>query len=215
MDFASRRADEAPLILTVPGLDNSGPTHWQSIWERELDDCERVDLGAWDKPNRNGWVNKLNFAVRDAGRPVILVAHSLGCHAVAWWAAMERPGFANPVIGALLVAPPELDVAPIDSRLTSFGPAPRMPLPFPSIVAASHDDPYIQFHRARRLAQFWGSRLADAGTAGHINAESDLGAWHFGQFLLGRLKKFSTGVADKLRVPPLAAHPAMIADLSV
>lgn len=181
VDFAD------PLILTVPGLDNSGPAHWQSLWEREREDVARVELGSWDKPHRNNWVNKLNLAIRSAGRPVVLVAHSLGCHAVAWWAAMERPAYADPVVGALLVAPPEVDLAPMDTRLEAFGPAPKAPLPFPSILVASRDDPYIQFHRARRLAQFWGSRFGDAGVAGHVNANSGLGAWHFGQFLLGKL----------------------------
>lgn len=200
-------AAQPPLILTVPGIDNSGPTHWQSVWERELDDCTRADLGAWDRPSRNLWVNKLNHAVGGAGRPVILVAHSLGCHAVAWWAAMERPRFANPVIGALLVAPPELEVASIDPRLSTFGPAPRAPLPFPSILVASRNDPYIQFHRARRLAQFWGSRLADAGAVGHINAQSDLGAWSFGQFLLRRLS--GPGRAPNGGIDPrIAPRPA-------
>lgn len=197
MDFASNperfapsianNRSTAPLILTVPGLNNSGPAHWQSAWERERGDMARVELGGWARPHRNGWVNQLNLAIRRAGRPVILVAHSLGCHAVAWWAAMERPAYGDPVVGALLVAPPEVDVAPVDERLKSFGPAPKEPLPFPSIVVASHDDPYIQFHRARRLAQFWGGRFADAGAAGHINADSNLGAWPFGQFLLRTL----------------------------
>jgi predicted alpha/beta hydrolase family esterase len=189
MTHAHQTAAQSPLILTVPGLENSGATHWQTVWERELEDCARVDLGSWDKPHRNAWVNKLNLSIRDAGRPVILVAHSLGCHAVAWWAALERPSYGNPVLGALLVAPPEVDVAPIDDRLKPFGPTHNAPLPFPSIVVASRDDPYIQFHRARRLAQFWGARFADAGAVGHINAESDLGAWHFGQFLLRKLTR--------------------------
>jgi len=193
MADAPHTTDVSPLILTVPGLENSAPSHWQSIWEREFDDIARVDLESWDRPHRNGWVNKLNLAIRDAGRPVILVAHSLGCHAVSWWAAMERPRYGDPVIGALLVAPPEIDVAPIDDRLKAFAPSPKAPLPFPSIVVASQDDPYIRFHRARRLAQFWGSRFADAGHVGHINADSDLGAWRFGQFLLRRL----TGTGDR------------------
>jgi len=180
-------ADQAPLILTVPGLDNSGPRHWQSIWERELDDCARIELGSWDRPNRNGWVNALNYNIRSAGRPVILVAHSLGCLAVAWWAAMERPLHGGPVVGALLVAPPEVDVAPVDPRLLSFAPAPIDPLPFPTIVAASRDDPYVQIGRARRLALFWGAQFADAGAAGHINAESGVGRWEFGLFLLSRI----------------------------
>lgn len=206
----SYSASESPLILTVPGLEGSGPTHWQTIWERELDNIARVELGSWEKPNRNQWVNKLNLAIRDAGQPVVLAAHSLGCLAVAWWAALEKPSFGNPVIGALLVAPPEVDVAPLDSRLEQFGPAPKGPLPFPSIVVASHDDPYIQFHRVRRLAQFWGSRVADAGAVGHINADSDLGAWTFGQFLLGKLTE-ATDHPGQARTP---ASPQRQIDLS-
>src|SRR3546814_3777941 len=90
---------ESPLVLTVPGLNNSGPGHWQTIWETTRNDCERVDLGMWGRPHRNTWVNKLNAAIRQADRPVILVAHSLGCIAVAWWAALERPPFGSPVAG--------------------------------------------------------------------------------------------------------------------
>ena len=178
-----------PLILTIPGIDNSGPNHWQSRWETDRDDCVRVELGMWDKPHRNVWVNQLNAAIRQAGRPVILVAHSLGCHAVAWWAALERPDYGDPVVGALLVAPPEIDTGPIDARLAGFAPTPLGVLPFPSIVVGSHDDPYISLARARRLAGFWGSQFADAGASGHINADSDLGEWSFGQFLLERLRR--------------------------
>ncbi|BAK65392.1 hypothetical protein SLG_07170 [Sphingobium sp. SYK-6] len=217
MAHASDRAARTPLILTVPGLGNSGPTHWQSIWERELEDCARAELGSWEKPNRNGWANQLNLAIRRAGRPVILVAHSLGCHAVAWWAALERPAYGEPVIGALLVAPPEVDVAPTDSRLKPFGPAPRGPLPFPSIVVGSHDDPYIRMHRARRLAQFWGSRFADAGAVGHINAASGLGAWPFGQFLLRTLQRAGTDAqrAEAGPVPHIPVDDAPGIDLSI
>jgi predicted alpha/beta hydrolase family esterase len=171
--FASGRE---PMILTVPGLGNSGPQHWQSHWENDRDNCERVDLGVWDRPVRTLWVNKLNLAIRQyADRPVILVAHSLGCLAVAWWAQYERPAYGTPVAGALLVAPPEVDHAPLAQALVPFAPAPNILLPFPSIVVASRDDPYMKFERARRLATFWGSGFIDAGAAGHINADSSLG----------------------------------------
>lgn len=201
MTSRSYDRDQSPLILTVPGLANSGPRHWQSIWEHELDDCARVDLGGWDKPHRNAWVTALDQAIEGAGRPVVLVAHSLGCLAVAWWAAMARPAYGDPVVGALLVAPPEVDVAPVDPRLAPFAPAPIQPLPFPSIVAASRDDPFVQLHRARRLALFWGSQFADAGSIGHINAESEIGRWEFGLFLLSRITgraRLASGEAARL-----------------
>jgi predicted alpha/beta hydrolase family esterase len=91
------------------------------------------------------------------------------------------------VIGALLVAPPEVDVHPLDPRLLPFAPAPMGQLPFPSVLVASRNDPYMKFHRARRLASFWGSSFVDAGAAGHINADSRLGKWHFGKRLLDGL----------------------------
>jgi uncharacterized protein len=176
-----------PLILLVPGLNNSGPDHWQTKWEEERDDCERIDLGMWDKPHRNTWVNKLNHAVHSASRPVILVAHSLGCHAVAWWAAFERPLAGYRVLGALMVAPPDVDRATPSSPLSGFAPTPNVALPFDSIVVASHDDHYMSYDRAKRLATLWGAQFADAGLVGHISANSGIGSWAFGKVLLDTL----------------------------
>lgn len=184
-DFANSAPE--PLVLLIPGLNNSGPDHWQTRWERSRTDCQRVELGMWDRPHRNTWVNQLNLAIRQADRPVVLVAHSLGCLAVAWWAALEQPKLDDPVVGALLVAPPDVDFFPMDERLLSFAPTPSAPLPFTSIIAASHDDPYMGIRAARRLARLWGSNFADAGKIGHINAQSGIGDWEFGQFLLEML----------------------------
>ncbi len=189
--FATFDETASPLILLVPGLGNSGPDHWQSRWEQEREDCRRVELGMWDKPHRNTWVNQLNLAIHRAAnnlrRPVILVAHSLGCLAVAWWVRYEQPSEDSPVKGALLVAPPEVDFFPADERLSQFAPTPPDPFPFPSILVASRNDPFIGSHAARRLAKTWGSQFADAGAIGHINAESEIGSWQFGKFLLDRL----------------------------
>ena len=157
--------DREPLVLTVPGLNNSGPGHWQTIWEDTRGDCQRVELGMWDQPHRNTWINQLNLAIRQADRPVILAAHSLGCLAVAWWAALERPGPDSPVLGALLVAPPEVDHRPHDQRVCTFAPTPSGRLPFPAILVGSHNDPYMGLRTARRLAQTWGCGFADAGVA--------------------------------------------------
>lgn len=175
-------------VLTVPGLNGSGPGHWQSAWEAD-GLATRVELGEWSAPNRNLWVNRLNLAIHRAGQPVVLVAHSLGCLAVAWWAHYERPKWCDPVVGALLVAPPEVDLAAADSRLYAFAPTPLGPLPFPSLLVASRDDPYADAARLQRIAQFWGSEFHDAGEAGHINADSGLGGWEEGRQLLARLTR--------------------------
>ncbi len=185
------------LVLTVPGLDNSGPDHWQSLWEQRREDCQRVDLGQWQHPHRNSWVNQLNLAIHAATGPssphpaprrrVVLAAHSLGCLAVAWWASLEGRQAANLVAGALLVAPPRVDRHPADVRLVSFAPTPQAALPFPSILVASRNDPYISMRAARRMAHQWGSSFVDAGAIGHINADSELADWPLGLSLLDRL----------------------------
>lgn len=177
-----------PLVLILPGLNNSGPGHWQTLWERDVPNSARVDLASWDDPHRNTWVNRLNLAIHKAGRPVVLVAHSLACHVVSWWAEYERPARDGPVLGALLVAPPDVEKDGVDGRLARFAPVLKSGLPFPSILAASRDDPYIRFERARRLARIWRSRFVDAGWLGHINADSGVHDWPFGQFLLRQLK---------------------------
>jgi len=189
IELDSDRLTDDPLVLIVPGLNNSNPQHWQSLWERDLPDCHRVDLGSWHDPHRNTWVNKLNLAIHQAQRPVILVAHSLGCLAVAWWAEYEQPPFGNPVVGALLVAPPDVDRPGTDPRLARFGTCPRSALPFPGFVVASQDDHYCTLRTARTLARDWETRFAFAGAVGHINADSGIGDWDFGQVLLGQLLK--------------------------
>ena len=48
-------AAQDPIILTVPGLGNSGPRHWQSLWENDRDNMERIEMEAWDAPVRTLW----------------------------------------------------------------------------------------------------------------------------------------------------------------
>lgn len=200
LELTASKLHQDPAILIVPGLNNSNAGHWQSRWEAKRDDCRRVDLGMWDNPHRNSWVNKLNLEIHRAGRPVVLVAHSLGCLAVAWWAEYEEPAFGNPVVGAILVAPPDVDRPGTDPRLARFSACPTRPLPFPAFLVASRNDQYCNFRTAIRLARDWDCRFVDAGTAGHINAESHLGDWEFGERLLRQvLQRHRLGFEDEAR----------------
>lgn len=172
--------------LIIPGLGSSGPDHWQSRWERERSECRRVELGRWDDPTPAGWIAALNRAVEEAAEGPLLVAHSLACLAVAWWAGIDGDPAAK-VAGALLVAPPDSERDGADARLQRFAPVPRQPMPFLTIVVASHDDPYASFQRTREMAAGWSARLHDAGHAGHLNAASGLGSWDEGQRLVAEL----------------------------
>lgn len=183
------RLSEQPgaSILTVPGLNGSGPGHWQTLWEQARPDTSRVELGMWSTPHRNAWITKLDRAIATARAPVILAAHSLGCLAVAWWAALSPQPYGWPVAGALLAAPADVDARDARPELSAFAPAPRLPLPFPSIVVASSDDPWCTLDRAHSLAVDWGSHFVEAGEHGHLNADSDIGWWAEGQELLERV----------------------------
>lgn len=176
-----------PTVLTVPGLGGSGPSHWQTLWERSRPDTIRADLGMWNTPHRNSWVTRLDQAVRGAQAPVILVGHSLGCIAIAWWASLSPQPYGWPVAGALLVAPADVNRDDAPEEIRGFAPAPSQPLPFPSIVVGSTDDPWITADRAHSLAVDWGSHFIDLGEVGHVNAASGLGAWYEGQELLERV----------------------------
>lgn len=198
-----------PTVVIVPGLNGSGPAHWQSLWEHSRTDCVRADLGTWDEPRRNAWVTRLDHAIRGAQAPVLLVAHSLGCLAVAWWAELSGQPYGWPVAGALLVAPPDVERPGIGPALGRFAPAPSTSLPFPSILAASDDDPYCDLQRAFDLSRSWGSDFVDLGSCGHVNAASGVGSWQEGQALLERLIDRAEGEAARCSPAeaPRAAPP--------
>ncbi|WP_353229476.1 alpha/beta fold hydrolase [Novosphingobium sp.] len=213
-DTASVSTVVQPDVLIIPGLNNSGPGHWQTLWEARLPRARRVDLGCWDDPHRNTWVSKLALAIGRSDRPVVLVAHSLGCHVVAWWAEYEAAFNAHvrkpepcPVIGALLVAPPDVEENPADRRLTRFAPLPPSPLPFPATVVTSRDDSWLSIAQGRRLAQRWGARLVDAGAVGHINTRSAVGEWAFG---LDQLRQLSPASVPPGVMPDTGDTPAAI-----
>jgi len=170
-------------ILMVPGWNGSGPDHWQSRWERSLKTARRVEQDDWDRPDKDRWVGNIIREVAASARPAVVVAHSLGVHALAH-AAEKLP--AGAVSGAFLVAAPDIEnyeEFPAEIRNTwpaggfGFRPVPMRRLGFPSVLLASSDDPFCRIERARQLATGWGSSLIEIGPAGHINAASGQGPW--------------------------------------
>ena len=61
------------------------------------------------------------------------------------------------------------------------------PLPFRSIVVASHDDPYSTMAEFAAYAQGWGSELVDAGAVGHLDGKTGFGPWPAAAELITRL----------------------------
>ncbi len=173
-------------VLILPGWQNSGPQHWQSLWETKHG-YVRVDQHDWDHPLRGDWVARLEDVVLSHDEPVVLVAHSLGCMLTAAWAAVSQN--THRVKGALLVAPGDPEREELRAALHSWVPVELTRLPFTSVLLGSRTDPYCVIERSRLFAHCWGSQFMDYGDCGHINAESGLGSWPEGHVLLQDLMK--------------------------
>jgi len=173
-------------IVTVPGLYGSGPGHWQTRWEARFPDWRRVEQNDWSTPDLSRWSACVGETVRSAlaerpvSRPkrrVILVAHSFGCLASIHWAMQAR----DTAAGLLLVAPADPDKFGVRDVL------PQRAMPFPAVLVASRNDPWMPHCTAVDWGARWGVEYVDAGEAGHINADSNLGEWNAGLALLDRL----------------------------
>jgi uncharacterized protein len=168
------RAADAEILI-IPGYEGSGPEHWQTRWSDKIGTAVLLNFPDPDRPNRDSWVRTILEHVAMARRPVVFVAHSLGVHAVVQAAPGLDPAR---VKGAFLVCPPgETTILSIEAIDMKFAPAPRNPLPFPSVLIASSNDPFCPILDAEEWAYAWGSAFTNAGDSGHINTASGHGPW--------------------------------------
>jgi uncharacterized protein len=190
--------------LILPGWQNSGPAHWQSLWEAQLP-AQRVMQHDWMRPLRGDWITRLEDHVlsidervaqqtrrlshqnasKTSEKDIVFIAHSLGCHLVAAWSALSKQ--THRAKGALLVAPPDGIRENFPPELKSWRPPVLQKLPFPSICVISSNDPFCDLQPGKNMAAAWGSELVELGDKGHINADSGLGDWPQGRALLARL----------------------------
>ena len=171
------------LYFILPGLHNSGPSHWQTRWERRYGHT-RIHQRDWDAPDKDDWIHTINEVIAPfPPEKVILIAHSLGCCAVSHW--YRRYG--RTIGGALLVAPSDVEAPSYPPGTYGFTPMPLPRLSFPTIVVASSDDEFVTPVRAAWFAECWGSTFVDIGERGHINSDSGLGDWPEGYQLLQKL----------------------------
>jgi predicted alpha/beta hydrolase family esterase len=173
-----------PSILMLPGWTNSGPDHWQSVWERAHPEYRRIEQENWDTPTRDDWLPTIGRAITEAAPPIVLVAQSLGCIAAVEWANRADPSARARVAGAFLVAPADVERKGAGRIVRQWRPISMNRLPFPSMVVASRTDPFAAFARSQQFAAAWGSEFIDIGDAGHINTASGYGPWPEGHKLL-------------------------------
>ena len=179
-----------PTVLIVPGLRDHVAEHWQTLLERKLPNARSVPRLETDKLSRAAWVAALDRSLAQIEGPVVLVAHSAGVMITVHWANAHQ----RPIHGALLAAPADLERPlpggyPSQQVLLDNGwlPIPRTRLPFPSIVAASTNDPLAQYERVTSLAMYWGSEVVNVGAVGHLNPAAGYGEWTDAEGFVARL----------------------------
>lgn len=168
----------AAHTLIVPGLNNSGPAHWQSLWEAKHPEYVRVLQRDWSTPRLDDWTAAIDRAIRRNRGKTVLVAHSFGC--LASLRRLEERS--HDVDAVMLVAPAD----PEKWGQTPFSAA--TPLNLPAVVVASRNDPWLQFDKAQVFAERLGATFVDLGWAGHVNAESGYGPWAEGERILEGLR---------------------------
>lgn len=172
-------------IFTLPGWQGSGAQHWQMRWADLFGD-QVVVQHDWMQPLRGDWITRLEDVVqsqlsKNSNQTIAFVAHSLGCHLLACWAALS-PNVKH-VSGALLVAPPDVARADLPPQLHSWRKPVLNKLPFKTTLVASNNDAFSSLPASEKLAQLWGADFINLGARGHINTESDLGDWPQGREL--------------------------------
>ena len=182
--------DQPTTVLIVPGLRDHVPEHWQTHLQATLQHARTVPPLERDRLSCAARVDALNDELTAIDGPVILVAHSAGVMMVVHWAQHHY----RVIKGALLAAPADLELPlpqgyPRVEELQANGwlPIPRRPLPFPSIVAASSNDPLARLDRVAEMAADWNGTLLKLGNVGHLNPASGFGPWGAASVLIDRL----------------------------
>jgi predicted alpha/beta hydrolase family esterase len=181
-------------VLIVPGLRDAVDDHWQTLLQRDLRKAARPVASVLPMGRENlscsARVAEIERTAQSIEGPIVAVAHSGGCIMLAHWARRTK----RAVRGALLATPPDFEKPmpegyPTMDALRAGGwlPVPRKPLPFPSIVGASRNDPLGRFSRVTALASDWGSEVVDLGHVGHLNPASGYGQWFKAESLIARL----------------------------
>jgi predicted alpha/beta hydrolase family esterase len=159
---------DLPRLLVIPGLNDSGPGHWQTWLQSRYKGAVRVTQDDWSRGELDAWSARIDatLAAQDPAIEWVAAAHSFGCLALARHLAVHP---SSSIKGVLFVAPADPD---------KFGVADRLPscsLGRPAALIGSETDPWMAGEKAREYARRWGASFRSLGDAGHINIESGHG----------------------------------------
>jgi uncharacterized protein len=200
-------------VFILPGWLDSGPGHWQSLWQH-AHGYTRVQQHDWQHPLRGDWCARLESSVVDhlarqnTGTQALQKAELaeqylrgfegdcadksapsivLVAHSLGCHLVAAWAGASqhtHAVRGVLLVAPPDVLQGDLPPQLHSWRHPVLQRLPFAAVCVVSTNDPFSSHSAGQAMAQAWGARCITAGALGHINGDSGLGPWPEGHALV-------------------------------
>ncbi len=177
----------------LPGFGNSIGEHWQNQWFKKLPNSYWLEQEHWNEPECTAWVACLQSCVQNINEPIIFISHSLGCLTVVEWVEHDKSENHTQNIakisGAFMVAVPDPLNSNVPPSIRGYSKYPLTPLPFPSKMIASTNDPYCNVRRTEFFAKNWGSELEFIGAQGHINTSAGFGEWNEGLAILQQWRK--------------------------
>jgi predicted alpha/beta hydrolase family esterase len=170
-------------IKIVPGLNNSGPEHWQTIWEKKYG-FTRVSQEEWDYPVYKEWEkNLIENLSSENSCDIVLITHSLGCLLTV----KAMPKIRKYLKAVFLVAPPDPKSQQFPDFLDSFEYLPEANLELPGILVYSENDQYASPLFCIEKGKQWGFETISVGKKGHINSDSNIDDWSEGFNLFQKL----------------------------
>jgi predicted alpha/beta hydrolase family esterase len=206
--IASRYAGSQVRVLVIPGLRDSGPTHWQTWLQGQYRGSVRVKQSHWDRPDLDAWAAQIARTIAKAPTSTtwVAVAHSFGCLALARYLKDLNPVLSpsgGGIRSALLVAPADPVKFQVVEALSTPG------LGLPTTVIGSENDPWMPLSSARDWADHWGARFINLGAVGHINTESGFGPWPLARFHVDQMIRDQQRQRRIERVHPMELNYAI------
>jgi len=182
VDEALLKFSEKYQILHVPGIGDSGDTHWQTNWESNFPLIKRVVQEDWDNPDRDKWVKTLeSYLLKYNTKPIILISHSLGGGNIIHADHLDK---LKEVKGVFMVALPDIERDDFPKECSGFNPMPKNKLSVPGLMVSSQNDEWCAIEVAEDWSGVLQIPMINIGKKQHICGTKEFETWEEGKKLL-------------------------------
>lgn len=182
LDNALKKYTEQYQFLNLPGIGDSGETHWQTNWEKSFPEIKRVIQKDWECPDREVWIKNLESYIQKYNKkPIILISHSLGGGAIIHADHLNKLAG---VKGIFMIALPDIEREDFPKDCSGFVPMPKIKSSIPGIMVSSENDEWCAIEVAEKWSSSLGIPLMNIGKKQHICGSEEFETWEEGKKLL-------------------------------